>query len=209
MERVVMNSRARAFMDMPNRAASFIRQVEQAAAEAATEATEVTQATFRSRISGRPFAPARRGRPTTGGEFGSLLRWQASGDRGTIGATFDFSAIASRAPYWIIQEIGTGRGAKVYGGPAEEYTIPSQVGRKISRSLEWASSAIRDGQQGTAGPGGKEQLFLVPPGSNFVGRRKAMAIQREIKGKHMVQAGGQAGFSMFAATVRAAADNLL
>lgn len=211
MQRVIMNAKARAIMDLPNRASRFVRQVEDAAADAAQYATAVSQNQFRSNISGRPFAPARPGRPTTEGGFESLIRWEPTTGNGTIGVRFDLGTLAARAPYWVIQEIGTGKGARVYGGHAAEYVIPSQIGRSISSHLRWASSTLAASEAGSniGINGAKEQLFLIQPGSGFIKPRRKMKISKEIKGKHFVQAGGREGFSSFCATVRAAADNII
>lgn len=211
MQRVIMNEKAKAVMDLPNRASRFVRQVEEAAVEAAQYATAVSQNQFRSNVSGRPFAPARAGRPTTEGAFETLLRWEPTSANGVIGARFDLDIIASRAPYWIIQEIGTGEGASVTGGHVAEYVIPSQIGRSISNHLVWASGVLTASESGsrTSVSGGKEQLYLVPPGAAFRKPRRKLKIGKEIKGKHFVQAGGREGFASFSATVRAAADNII
>lgn len=208
MERLQMNAKARSFMNMRSGVDRFITQLESIAADAANIATAESQNRFRSGISGRPYAPPRKGRKTTGGGFEGLLHWEPTTASGVIGVQFDLPALAAVAPYWVIQEAGTDRDVRIIGKGAAEYFIPSQVGRRIAGNLAWSSTTISANESGSGSTaGGREQLFLIPPGAGWSGRRR-MTIRKEIKGKHFIQAGGTEGFAYFSANIRQAADNI-
>jgi len=196
---VQLSAKARRFMTM-NQPGGLISQFLTAATrrevEGAKIATDTSRSVFLSRLSGRPLAPPRAGRPTTLGAFASLLNWVP--DHRTNGVKFDVMAIKSQAPYYLIQEVGTGRSAtiiKTANGSTGAITIPSQRGRLIRNiNLYWAA-----GPGGNPSPpgrgGGLEQLYLATDlkGGPF-SRTRRMRIRREIKGKHYLRDGGIEGF---------------
>lgn len=205
-----------------------------AAERAAKEATNVSRAVFSSKLSGRPLVPARSGRPTTSGQFVSYINWVPSrgtrataGRRGTLGTTvnFDLAKLDSAAPYWLIQEIGTGESASILNegaaqGVAFGGTVKSQVNRPISKHLLFApgpgSAPTRSGgltkKRGSGSrPSGLDNLFragdLDPKAvSGFFSSQHR--IKREIKGKHYIQIGGKAGFRYFKSNVMAETKRL-
>jgi hypothetical protein len=197
---LVMSAKAKRFMQMGSRANQFAARVVQYEQDAAKEATAESRQIYARWHSGRPIAPPRNGRPTTMGQFGDLLLWERAGN-GLI--EFDLAGLKSRAPYALIQEIGTNQSASILNGPmAGSLSVRSQRGRHISAHLMWA-----DAQGGTAsrpmtgknrsaaqatGSIGMQQLFERPKGS--YGR--AGLIRREIKGKHFIRDGGIAGYDL-------------
>ncbi|HET6914973.1 MAG TPA: hypothetical protein VFH56_02675 [Acidimicrobiales bacterium] len=194
----VVSARGNRFLKMATAANQFANRVATYEGEAATEATAESKVIYQRWHSGRPLAPARKGRPTTGGTFADLLLWQRTGS-GMV--EFDLAGLESRAPYAIIQEIGTGQSATVLGGGGS-YSVSSQVGRRISPHLYWADSAggaasrpltaRNRAAQRSSGAIGMQQLFERPPGQ--FGR--AGRIRREIKGKHFIRDGGLAGYDL-------------
>lgn len=196
---LVMSAKAQRFMKMGTRANQFRSHVATYEAEAAKAATRESRTIYARWHSGRPLAPPRNGRPTTGGQFGNLLLWERNG-KGLI--EFDLAALRSRAPYALIQEIGTGQSASILNGPkAGALSVPSQKGRRISPHLMWADAAGNVTRPMTAknrtaaiqaGAIGMQQLFERPPGQ--FGR--AGRIRREIKGKHFIRDGGAVGYEL-------------
>lgn len=183
--------------------ASFEQRVAQLAARGATTATQVSRERYRSTLSGRPTVAPRSGRPSTGGQLQNLIQWHvnATGD----GVRLDVATLSSGAPYWPILEIGTGYSGQMItdavtkSGPV--FSIPSQVGRQISRGLVWATKG------GVfMPPRGSVSSHQIRPISEVRRRRprgpvrlfhKPMTITREIKPKHFIQQGGQQGFDVF------------
>lgn len=176
---------------------------------AAKTATQVTQSSFHyKRVAD---APPRAGRRSTGGQFTSHLNWVVTGDD----VAFDQASADAQVPYWIIQEIGTGKSATLKQGGRKNprgrpragatyvKTVRSQRGRLIPSSLVFATSA--GGQYSPPGAGGGQQLYLRSMIKGAPVRRRAMVITREIEGQHFVQKGGQAGFRQYKPTVLAAA----
>lgn len=196
---LVMSAKAKRFMQMGSRANQFAARVATYEADAAKEATAESRIVYARWHSGRPVAPARKGRPTTGGQFGDLLLWEPSGN-GLV--EFNFAGLKQRAPYALIQEVGTGQSAAILNGPmAGSLSVPSQRGRRISPSLMWAdaagssSSRPMTGKNRAAqsiGSNGMQQLFERPAGQ--FGR--AGRIRREIKGKHFIRDGGVVGYNL-------------
>jgi hypothetical protein len=187
-------------MQLGSAASQFSARVatyEDAAAKAATQESRVIYARWHS---GRPIAPPRKGRPTTGGQFADLLLWQRAGSTGMV--EFDLAALEGRAPYALIQEIGTGQSAAILGGGrAGVLTVSSQKGRRISPRLMWADSAGTASRPMSAknraaaqqaGVNGMQQLFERPAGQ--FGR--AGLIRREIRGKHFIRDGGLLGYEL-------------
>jgi hypothetical protein len=193
---------------LPDRLRAFTALELKARREAAAEATRVTKGAFRHT---RPVPPARAGRDSTGGHLTDFLRWGVT-NNAEGGVVFDVKGADSKAPHWIIQEVGTGRSAKISDpvrskgvATVSVRSIPSQKGRRI-RGLVFAS-----GPGGTYSPPGArrgEQLYPintirgVPPG-------RTIRIRREIKGQHMVRKGGQAGFRLYRQQVATAARRTL
>lgn len=195
----VMSARGKRFLQMGSRANQFASRVVAYEDEAAKAATQESRTIYARWHSGRPIAPPRKGRPTTGGTFGDLLLWERGGT-GMI--EFDMAGLKNRAPYALVQEIGTGQSAAILNGPMMgSLSIPSQKGRRISPHLMWADSSgnvtrpmtgkNRAAAQG-AGTIGMQQLFERPPGQ--YGR--AGLIRREIRGKHFIRDGGMVGYDM-------------
>lgn len=177
--------------------------------DAAKVATATTQGGFHyKRVAD---APPRAGRRSTGGQFTSNLQWVVTGDA----VAFDQAAADSKVPYWIIQEIGTGKSATLKQGGQKNprgrpragatyvKTVRSQRGRLIPSSLVFASGP--GGQYTPPGAGGGQQLYLRSRIKGVPARRGPMVISREIEGQHFVREGSQAGFRQYRPTVLAAA----
>lgn len=145
-------------------------------AQAAAFSTGVSRDTFRRKLSGRPSIPSRPGRPSTMGSFARLIRWQAENHDGIDFVQFQIAILEQDAPYWLVQELGTGesgrilddslsgasykgtqRGAakiqsQIKGGQRPEggsgvVSVKSQRGRMISRYLTWAQAAGNPNQR--------------------------------------------------------------
>lgn len=164
---------------------------------AAQQATTASRRTFTSRLSGRPSS-TNKDRASTNGAFGSLIRWerQESRGKGTFVA-FQVDELAGRAPYWLIQEIGTGESATILD-TGETRSVKSQAGRLISRYLVWADAAatyeVPLGDQVRANLNiGKQQLYSVRDVKNapFAPDLEPQRIRNEIEGKHYIQSGGR------------------
>lgn len=188
---------------------------------AAAEATAATRAAFTLR---RPSnVPARRGRLASGQMLRSL-HWSAGSE-----VVFDIAEADKDAPFWIIQEIGTGKSATLRrGGQANPRgrpavgatyvrTVPSQTGRAIPGSLVWASGP--SGRYSRPGSARDQQLYLrgriksAPqrPGLDAFLRKpktagRAIRITNEIHGQHFVQQGGTKAFREYRVSVLAAAQ---
>lgn len=182
-----VSAKGRRFMDMPRLAQQFAQTVPAVQKKAAEEATSVSRATFASHLNerGRPEAPPRPGRPTTLGRFASDILWESN--LGMIDIDM------RRLPiYALIQEIGTGETAKILN-PQGEVTVRSQIGRRISANLYWGTAVGGTAVPARRGASG-EQLFYASELSNIGNvRRRQKRIHRNIKGKHFLRAGGQAG----------------
>ena len=200
------SQKAKTFLNMSVKAQEFNRAADFREAQAAKIATDVSRFTFDSKLSGRALAPPRVGRATTGGQFASDLLWTKAPGSKDISISFDQTKIEAAAPYWFIQEIGTGQTANVLGtavrlivGPS----VPTQVGRRISGALVWANGA--GGQAVSPQTGvGTDQLY--PRGDvngGFVVKGRTGTIRREIKGKHFIRDGGAQGFRALDSGLRA------
>lgn len=176
--------------------AAFIALARQAGRAAATQATAVSRQTFTSRLSGRPIAPARRNRPTTQGQFAQFINWDF--DRATDKVNFDLGYLESAAPYWAIQEIGTGRSANILqstNGPGA-VTVRSQRGRRISSALVWAGGPGL--QAATQARGARnDQLFLRSQVLANSVRSRRIRINKEIKAKHYLRDGAKTAFGLY------------
>lgn len=122
----------------------------------------------------------------------------------------------SAAPYWLIQEIGTGKSRRLAeitdkgSQRSVEVAIPSQVGRKISRGLAWENGGRL--HPPSRGRYQKDQL-TVSSGkvlhSQNQSRRKSqpgrafkITIKKEIKGKGFVDTGIRAARLQYRAKMR-------
>lgn len=196
---LVMSPRAKRFMNMPALATGFAQRVEKYEQGAADAATQMSRDMSRRFSSNRPLAPARPGRPTTGGTFANFLQWQR-GANGMI--EFDLATLESAAPYWLILEIGTGQSAQILN-PSGTASVQSQRGRHIPWGLYWGDgpgagpTRRMSGKKRLASGVGAQQLYVVsslPKGAQRPG--SAGIIRREIKGKHYIQDGGRTGFTL-------------
>lgn len=212
---LLVSARGKRFMALPQRSRGFSSRSREHAGAAAKAATAESRLMYSRWHSGRPLAPPRRGRPTTDGQFANYLQWQAN-SYGLV--NFELAALAARAPYWVIQEIGSGRTARILNPPGG-VAVRSQIGRKLPYGFYWADAAggaptaptgptKRDipspfaspGRRVLAPPGGligQQQLFAAPT-TGWRGSRGSSPgrIRREIKGKHFIQAGGREGFAV-------------
>lgn len=203
-----MSRRARAFLTI-GQSGGMLSQFRTAAVtretEAAKIATDTSRSVFQSHLSGRPLAPPRVGRLTTGGAFASFVNWSPDHRKNNI--VFDTAALQHRAPYFLIQEIGTGRTAQILNPPGT-ISVRSQRGRPIAINLYWAGGP---GAAWTSpGRGGAlEQLYLASDLNMKSGvRTRRMRIRREIKGKHYLRDGGAQGFRTLATGLSADAKRI-
>lgn len=191
-----------------------VRQFQQAEKRAAVEAAQVATRTSRANFRYlRPPAGAQRpGRESTGGRFPDYLEWRV--DRaGQVG--LDLQELETRAPHWIILEIGTGERAKMRVGGDEDgaggsvgpratmRTVKSQRGRRIHPSLVFA-----DGPGGQYSPPGAERNQQLFARNRVIGaprRRLGIVIKNEIEGQHFVKKGAEEGFRHYRRSVLAAA----
>lgn len=204
---VQISARARRFMAW-GAPGGAISQFRTAAAnrevQASKAATDLSRSTFQSLLSGRPLAPPRTGRITTGGTFASNLVWVPDHRNNTI--DFDQQRIRARAWYFLIQEIGTGQSARILNPPGT-LTVPSQRGRLISPNLFWAAGP--GAAPSAPGRGGAlEQLYLATDLNNATRRSRRMRIRREIKGKHYLRDGGIEGFRVLSEGLKADAQRI-
>jgi len=210
---VQMSAKARRFMAM-NAPNGLISQFQTAATkrevQAAKIATSTSRSVFQSRLSGRPLAPPRVGRPTTLGSFATLLNWLP--DHRNNAVKFEVGAIKTAAPYYLIQEIGTGKTAQILktaNGGSAAITIPSQRGRLI-RNIDLYWSGGPGGSPSPPGRGsGLEQLYLATDlKMGKFSRTRRMRIRREIKGKHYLRDGGIEGFRSLSTGLQADARRI-
>lgn len=145
--------------------AKFRQANKRVQAQSAAFATGVSRDTFKRKLSGRPSIPGRQGRPTTGGQFDRLIRWEAESSDGFDFVQFQIAILENEAPYWLIQEIGTGESGRILddslsgllargGGPGQLpqggsgiVSVKAQSGRLISRYLTWSSATGSGSQQ--------------------------------------------------------------
>lgn len=196
---LILSAKGKRFMNMPALAAGFTQRIashEQVAADAATEMSRRMSSRFSS---GRPLAPPRAGRPTTNGTFATHILWEPG--KATGGIKFDLPGLEAVAPYWLIQEIGTGQSAVILN-PSGVAAVQSQRGRRIPWSLYWgdAPGAVptgrMSGKQRIANNVGFQQLYLVSGLPSGTRSGSGGIIRREIRGKHYIQDGGLTGFAV-------------
>lgn len=186
--------------DMDRSIASFQRRAQAATQRAARQATEASRRRFRSKLSGREVTPSRSGRRSTGGAFAQSIDWAPSFTPGQMRVDLQTTKLAKAAPYWLIQDVGTGKSAtlKSHGRTgavsARSVSIKTQVGRRLPAGLVW-----------TAMTGGGRRDQIVPRSTAGIGfeadaqgnypRYKRIKILEEIKGKRYIQAGSDAGYA--------------
>jgi hypothetical protein len=169
--------------------------------EAATRATATSREVFDHELKRRESAAPRVGRPTTGGAFSGYLQWAPrTTSKGSV-VSFDYERIDSKAPYWIIQEVGTGRSFKVLGTTTNGFAgnIRTQRGRGLPFGLQWGVGGAY------VSPGSFDGAQLQPVSTLRVPAHtplKRMRIRQEIEGKHFVRLGGQEGFRFYEASLR-------
>lgn len=194
MTALQISARGRRFLNVYAQAQAFRRAVPGAEAAAAAVATDESKYTFLRQLNARnrPHAAPRSGRPTTGGTFDQLIRWRPDG-RGNI--AFDFQGLKGAAPYFLIQEIGTGKTATILN-PQGTVTVRSQVGRTISANLYWASGPGGNAVAPRSGASGDQIYAAAELNASTLARvpQRRKRIRREIKGKHYIQIGGRAGY---------------
>ena len=170
----------------------FTEGAHAAARMAAEKATTESREIFNRRLSKRPNTNlARPSRPTTKGKFASHIAWTATKDAERDGFKADTERLSAAAPYWLVQEIGSGasasigkvRGGQGRSGPREKgnITIPKQAGRILPRGLVWSGNNPPNDQ--------------IEPRQGRPGPR--ITIRNEIKGKGYMRIGGNAGFALY------------
>lgn len=198
-------------------AREFEKSHDRAINRAVQTATTRSRAQFRSSLSGRAHAPARPDRPTTDGHFAQLIRWgrqdgragsmRAASSAGDTYVAFQLEELEGRAPYWLIQEIGTGETATILDR-GERRSVRAQRGRKIPRTMVWADAA--GNYEAPRGDLGNQQLMSY---KDVVGAPLKMdleptRIRKEIEGKHYIQAGGRQANEEYRATLLGLANRL-
>lgn len=201
--------------------------------QAAEEATRKSRQVFESKRSQREFTAKRAGRPTTRGQFSSYIEWFPWPNDAGVG--FDYGKLEDKAPYWIIQEVGTGKSYQMLEHlPGDEKpsvvdagSIKKQQGRLIPGGLAWGDSSgnYHRPQHGRR----TDQIHPVAKLSiaktevkkaRGAGRTKNLRstamlrtpqvqIRKEIKGKHFVKAGGVVGARLYRNQLLAAAEKTL
>lgn len=162
-------------------------------------ATTQSRATFQSSLSGRPHVPKREGRPTTGGRFGKMLLWEKEEQDGETFVAFQVSELEGQAPYWLIQEIGTGESAMILDR-RQTVSVKSQRGRLISPTLTWADAQGNyDVSQGRR----DQQLRSLQDVKNAPLRidMDELRIKKEIEGKHYIREGGMQANTQYQASL--------
>lgn len=174
---------------------------ERALQVAARAATEASQARFQRKMSGRPTVDPRRGRPTTQGTFGSYLVWVPEKIGKNHYARFQHEDLEAAAPYWLIQEIGTGNTARILD-QGRGVAVKSQRGREISPSLTFAD-ATGSYQRPSASRSREDQVVTLQQAKNVpIMPRRRIFIQKEIEPKGFIRKGGQVGLSQYRKDLR-------
>lgn len=194
----------------------FEKGHERALNRAVQTATTRSRAQFRSRLSGRAHVPARPDRPTTDGQFAQLIRWDRQAGRpgamrgaasaGDTFVAFQLEELEGRAPYWLIQEIGTGETATILDR-GENRSVKAQRGRLISPNLVWAD--VAGNYDVPRAPMG-QQLRTLKDVKGLPMRMdlEEIRIKREIEGKHYIRAGGMQANREYRTTLLGLAESL-
>jgi hypothetical protein len=148
----------------------------------------------------------KRGRKSTKGGFTKLIKWRKY--KGYV--QFQRVSLEAAAPYWLVQEIGTGKDAVMYSGDdgGTSINIPSQQGRVIPGSLVWADA---QGQYDTPRPGVRNQQLMSYKdviGAPYKQDLEPMRIGREIEGKHYIQRGGSVANAAYQTSLLSLAQDL-
>lgn len=171
----------------------------------------------------RDLAPPRKGRYHG---LQDALQWQAT--KGGM-VQLDMNRLNTNFKPWLVQEIGTGQSAtekladkpNPIGRPAKGATyvktVKSQLGRRISPGLVFASRGGHFQRPSAALRNSGQQLYLrrqvtgAPARFDRATRRSepGIRISKEIKGQHFVQKGGREGFREYRNSVLAAARSQL
>lgn len=210
---VVESSRLK---DLRSNVRKFEQGHERALNRAVQTATTRSRAQFRKMLSGRAHAPARPDRPTTDGHFAQLIRWdrqvgRAGAMRGAASAgdtfvAFQLEELEGRAPYWLIQEIGTGETATILDR-GETRSVKAQRGRLISPNLVWAD--VAGNYDVPRAPMG-QQLRTLQDVKGLPMRMdlEEIRIKKEIDGKHYIRAGGMQANAEYRASLLGLAERL-
>jgi hypothetical protein len=194
----VVSAKGRRFLNIRQTAQEFDQKVIEFEDQAADAATNMSREVFLREEAKyrRPLAPKRPGRPTTGGQFADRLLWTPDGN-GNI--EFDVRKIRAAAPYFIIQEIGTGQSAAILN-PKGSVSVKSQYGRLISSRLVWAAGPGGDPVNASRGASRDQLYFARDFNADSLKdvRQRRKRIRREIKGKHYLYFGGNEGFDVLA-----------
>lgn len=193
--------------------AQFQKAVHTVSLNAAQVARLAAVDRFNSRLSGRPYAPPRVGRPTTQGQFATNINYVYDHRSGLI--NLDLRRLEAAAPYYLINEVGTNQQVTMQwnvpasgGGftpKSRSETIASQKGRQIGyrmgargpQNLLWASGP---GAQGSSGHGGMGSDQIYPRSlllAQNVSHRRRIIINREIRGKHYLKTGAETGMNVY------------
>lgn len=206
---VVLSAKGKRFLvNHASNVVKFRAQIKAREAESALLATQVSRATFTGARIARPLAPARHGRPSTQGLFTDHIEWKAGGRKANF-IDFSTARLKKAAPYYLIQEIGTGHSA-VISNPKGIISVRSQVGRTIPFNLYWAKGIGGSAVNATTGATG-DQLYLAADlnaKSLTKVRSRRKRIRREIKGRHYLQAGGVDGLKYLGKTLDADARKI-
>lgn len=170
------------------RLAAFEQAERSVTRKAAAEANRVSKAKAKAV---RPPAPPRKGRMNVPGALADNIEWVANNQTG--GVALNRKRLDSKVPWWVVQEIGTGRRATIKVGKRSStgrtgagggtgntrgrptnasrgargsnfIQVESQIGRIIPGHLVWAT-----------GPGGQ---YTAPGGA----RNQQLHLRRRVKG---------------------------
>lgn len=187
-----------------------VRQFQDAEKKAARSAAATATTTSRNSFKYlRPPGPQRPGRESTGGRFPDYLQWDVDA-RGQV--ALDLDELETKAPHWIILELGTGESAQMRVGGDETSvegagarsrirTVRSQRGRRIHPAFVFAQGGIYS----PPGAARNQQLVARQLVTGAPARRRAIVIKREINGQHFVKKGAQTGFRQYRQSVLTAA----
>lgn len=176
--------------DLKKRADEFAVEAEKHLKRAAQRATSASRSRFQTGRVGRHPVPSRVRRRSTMGAFARHIRWDVRKDdaEGHSYVAFQKEELQGVAPYWLIQEIGTGNSATVLD-TGERKSVKSQIGRRIAPTLVWA-----DVDQNYQVPSGTrtEQLMSYKDVKNvpLMMDLEPQFIKREIQPKGYIREGG-------------------
>lgn len=217
---VKLERRGDPLRNLQRQANEFRRENQRVLKQSADLSTGVSRDTFRRKLSGRPTIDSRQGRPSTMGNFHRLIHWMHEHYDGIDFVQFQLGRLEQEAPYWLIQEIGTGQSGRILDdtlsgvsykgsersamqqtkggseGGSGVVSVQSQRGRVISRYLTWAgASGNYDVNQREKR--GTQQLRYYKDVRNAPLKMDLdpQRITKEIEGKHYLRDGGRAGLS--------------